>query len=71
MVDSLWNGGAFNFVIKDAEGLFGRMLIVWDADELEGIFSFSGTDFVGFCAKKINSDDMYFLVNVYSPFNWD
>lgn len=36
------------------------MLTVWDADELEGIFSFSGTDFVGFCAKKINSDDMYF-----------
>lgn len=59
----MWPGGAFNFVAKDTVGLSGGLIIIWDADELDAILSFSGTAFIGVCVKKKNSTDVYFLVN--------
>lgn len=67
----MWPGGAFNFVAKDTVGLSGGLIIIWDADELDAILSFSGTAFIGVCVKKKNSADVYFLVNAYSPCIWD
>lgn len=70
MVDSIWGGGVCNFVSKDAEGLSGGMIIIWDTNVLEVFFSFSGVGFVGVCARKRRSSDVFFMVNVYSPCDW-
>lgn len=43
------------------------MLIIWNSDLLEIVFSFSGRGFVGVYAKWKTSNETCFLVNVYSP----
>lgn len=69
IIESFWGGGDFNWVARDAIGLFGGMLIVWNSDLVVAIFSFTGVGFVGVCAKNKNSNSVCFLVNVYSPWS--
>lgn len=69
IIESFWGGGHFNWVARDAIGLFGGMLIVWNSDLVVAIFSFTGVGFVGVCAKNKNSNSVCFLVNVYSPWS--
>lgn len=58
-------------MVKEAVGLSGGMLIIWNSDLLEAIFSFFGRGFVGVLVKWKSSNDTCFLVNVYSPCAFD
>lgn len=73
LVESLWGGGGSecDWVVKEAVGLSGGMLIIWNSDLLEAIFSFFGRGFVGVLVKWKSSNDTCFLVNVYLPCAFD
>lgn len=71
IVESVWGGSEYNWVARKAEGLSGGLLIIWNSDLADAVFSFSGRGFVGVCAKWKTSNNICFLVNVYSPCDFD
>lgn len=42
IVESVWGGSEYNWVARKAEGLSGGLLIIWNSDLADAVFSFSG-----------------------------
>jgi exonuclease III len=61
----LWGHKDVCWVSKEADGLSGGMLLIWNLASFKLLSKFSGDGFLGIQVEKDNTK--LFLVNIYSP----
>ena len=67
IVSSLWGNPSFNISFRPSEGASGGLLIMWDTKEVEVWSSVSRTHFLLIHGRFVQSNEEFYLVNVYSP----
>jgi len=72
IVTSFWGNSSFNFSFHPSEGASGGLLIMWDTKEVEVWSSVSRTHFLLIHGRFVQSNEEFYLVNVYAPCgSWD
>jgi exonuclease III len=65
MIHNLWGHQDVEWVMKEASGMSGGLLTVWNKDLFSFNFSFAGTGYLGVCVEWKSL--LVYIVNVYSP----
>ncbi|MCH86118.1 hypothetical protein A2U01_0006972 [Trifolium medium] len=67
LIHNLWGHNDVSWVVKEAVGLLGGMLIIWNTDSFKFLNSFSGDGFLGITVDR--EGVVLHIVNIYSPCN--
>ncbi|PNX99941.1 cysteine-rich receptor-like protein kinase, partial [Trifolium pratense] len=65
MIQSLWGHNEVNWLAKEASGLSGGLLCIWNKNLFSFVYSFTGDGFLGVCVEW--KEGLLYLVNIYSP----
>jgi hypothetical protein len=65
MIHGFWGHKDVSWVVQEAEGLSGGLLLLWNTDSFKFLSKFSGNGFIGI---RVECDStILHLVNIYSP----
>jgi hypothetical protein len=65
MLHGLWGHQEVGWVVQEAVGRSGGMLIMWNNSSLKLLSTFSGNGYLGIKVER--EGNILFLVNIYSP----
>jgi hypothetical protein len=65
MIHGVWGHKEVRWVVKEAEGLSGGMLILWNIDSFKLLNNFFGDGFLGITVEREGM--VLHLINIYSP----
>lgn len=67
----LWGNEEIEWVVKDADSLYGGMVTMWKAGIFSLEFHFSGEGFIGICVDVGCAGRPLYIVDIYAAYSMD